>query len=172
MQIIKRRIKVLLPRALLQTSIGAVFIYCVIRAMDTAADSMLVKIIGITSLGASTFIVFARHTSKAARTKSLIGAYIIAMTVGVCCFYIATFFNPELLYAHEILRFEILSAIAFALTMLITIICDMTHPPAVGLSVGLVMHVWQYSSLFIIFSAVVGLAIIQHFLSKWLIDLF
>jgi len=154
-----------------QTTIAFIFIIIVLCALYSVSHTMAFRIIGSTSLGASTFIVFAASANASAHGKAILGGYIISGLVGLL-FYLLVgvvdgyLFNEMYGYTHELF-----GALALASSLLLMVIFDVPHPPAAGLSVGVVVDVWDPNSFIVIAVAVIALAVLRTLLKGKLVNL-
>lgn len=65
----------------------------------------------------------------------------------------------------------IFGAISVGITMFLMVILDTEHPPAVGMSLGLVLNDWNYLTIIFIYTAVVIMYTVKYLLRNVLIDL-
>lgn len=115
-----------------QCFFAAIFIFGILTLMDIAYD-----IVVAASIGASAFIAFTMPHAQSSRARYLIGGYFIGATSGV----VMNYFYSYLLLANIPCSPHMLTAIAGAmavgLAMFFMTVCNMEHPPAVALALGL-----------------------------------
>lgn len=153
-----------------QTVIAFVFIVVVLCALDGLSNTIIFRVIGATSLSASTFIVFATSSSSTARSRSILGGYIVAALVGLFFYLLARLIDWYLFKGTYFHMYEICGALALASSLLLMIAFDMPHPPAAGFSVGIVIDAWDPVSLLVIAVAVIALLILKRLLRHKLIS--
>lgn len=133
-----------------------------------AIDSMFHVAI-LASFGATSFLVFAMPHLRTSQPRSVLGGYIIGITLGVILHHI-TLLIYDLAGYHWI--FPVIAGIGVGFSLLFMTMTNSEHPPAAGLALGLVLQGYDAFSLVIIFSAVTVLMIIKHLLKNWLINLY
>jgi len=116
----------------------------------------------VSSLGASTFIVFAMPTSMVARTRNLVGGH----TVGFICGILFSF----LLNGNFVVS-NLSYALAVGLSIFIMVVIDTEHPPAAGTALSLCMYGFSLNAFLSVFISVTILVIVHHFLKPYMIDL-
>ncbi|MBT3362918.1 MAG: HPP family protein [Chloroflexi bacterium] len=115
-----------------------------------------------TSIGASTFIVFAMPKAVTAQPRSLIGGYLIGLAVGSLSLAIPheTFLPTIAVYAAVV-----------GVAMLLMVVTDTEHPPACGIALGVAISGWSWwVGLTIVITAVI-LTIVHISLARYLKDL-
>lgn len=66
---------------------------------------------------------------------------------------------------------EISSVLAVTLTMFLMALLNYEHPPAAGLSLGLIVEPWTTFTIFVIVVVVALMSLVKYLLQRWLIDL-
>lgn len=74
-----------LGRYVFQCGLATLIVFFILLCLDVLLGPAIV-----TSLGATSFIVFAMPRSRAARPRALLGSYVIGMLVGILCSLAAT----------------------------------------------------------------------------------
>ncbi len=154
---------------------AAVFLMAlVLFLMSVGSNSQLLWALGAGSLASSIFIVFTLPQSLAAEPRRLIGAYCLAIVIGVLTHvFLMHLFHA--VTAHFILQnlrvFWISSALAMGITMVLMIIFNCQHPPAAGVSIVLVLNIQEYTTVAVILFTAILLALINYFLKDYLINL-
>ncbi|MFP3896739.1 MAG: HPP family protein [Anaerolineales bacterium] len=153
-------------RYVLQGALATATILGIFFLLDVLLRSTLVS-----SLGASTFIAFAMPHSRQARSRALVGGYMVGTLCGTLCSLAAdcalaasTGLNPRT-------RLIIFGALAIGLAILIMLVTDTGHPPAAGLALGFVADPWTETTVLFVLSAISLLALTRYFLRHVLIDL-
>ena len=151
-------------RYLGQSLLATLVLWLISTLLDATLGTTLVA-----SLGASTFIVFAMPSSIAARTRSVLGGYLLSAGAGVICTGLALWWGRAQGGAHA--PIVVSGALAVGLSMLLMVSLDCEHPPAAGLALGLVTEPWDWRTLLAALAAVSGLALAHRALRRWLLDL-
>ena len=134
-------------------------------ALDYYSHPPLVGLIGLGSIASSTFILLVRPKSSASRTKNIILSYLFAIFVGIVYQQIIIFFNPHFDH-HMPIHFQSLSVMAVVTIIVIFRRFKIDHPPAVGMTVGLVLESWHYMTILVLISSVTGLLLIPVFFKR------
>lgn len=134
-------------------------------ALDYYSDPPLFGLIGLGSIASSTFILLVRPTGAASRPKNLILCYIFAIFIGIVFQEVIYFFKPPNPH-HLPLHFQALAVMAVVTTIVIFRIVQLDHPPAVGMTLGLVLESWHYMTILVVFSSVLGLLLIPRFFKE------
>lgn len=130
--------------------------------------------VGIGSLSSSCYIIFVTPQSSVATSRRIIGGYVVGIAIGLLIrliltkLYVLTFHETDYHTTH---LFWVSAAITVGLSMLAMIVLSVEHPPAVGMSLVLVLNLQDYVTLLSIFVAALLLALIHWLLKDWLIDL-
>jgi CBS-domain-containing membrane protein len=123
----------------------------------------LQRAVVISSIGATTFIVFMKPTNPFASPRSVIGGHLVGVLVGSAFALIP---RPTAWVA------TVISALAVGATLLLMAIADTEHPPAAGTALSVVMAggKWWVAVLAVLTSAVL-LSGFHHLLRPYLKDL-
>ena len=140
----------------------------VVFTLGGVTSSTILSAIGASSLAASTFIAFGLPDSPVAKAQRMIGSYVIGILVGVFFYWIS---NDTYAWTHwmtVITHKEICSGLAVGLTMLIMFLLDLEHPPAAGLSLGIVIDEWNWWVLIVVLLSIVIIALLRVLMRPWL----
>lgn len=85
------------------------------------------RMVVISAMGASAFIVFALPTTASARAKVVIGSHLAALICGLI------FYFPEMPHYIE-------CPLAVAMTIFLMVALDIEHPPAAGTAIAVVIN--------------------------------
>ncbi len=124
----------------------------------------------IASLGASTFIAFGMPHSYASAPRRIYGGYAVGVFVGLASYYLKLFLlylDPEGFEGINVF----LGALAIGASIFIMVFTNTEHPPAAGLSIGLIFNPWNAQTIVVIVFAIIFLNTSKYFLRNWLIDL-
>ena len=166
MRIIDRGLKKKLGRYLFQCALATLTVLGIFFLLDVLLRAALVS-----SLGATTFIVFAMPHSRTARSRSLLGGYLLGTLCGTLCSLAADCTLAASTGLTPRVRLIIFGALAVGLTILAMVSTDAEHPPAAGLALGFVANPWSQTTLLFVLSAVCLLSLARYLLRHILIDL-
>lgn len=137
---------------ILQSFLAAVALFVIVLVLDK--DKMVV----ISAMGATAFIVFAMPNAASAHSKNVIGGHLVGLILGMIFFFI------DIPYFYE---FPLVVGIAiFVMAAL-----DVEHPPAVGTALAVLINEVSTEVLFIIIAAAVILSVCHYYLRHHLKDL-
>lgn len=124
----------------------------------------------ITSLGATTFIVFALPHSRSAHPRRLLGGYGWGLLTGLACQQLADrlAWEPTLVEGGYAILW---GALAIGLATLLMVATNTEHPPAAGCALSLVLQPWDLRALLFVVATVVLLAATRYALRRVLINL-
>jgi CBS-domain-containing membrane protein len=135
-----------------QSFLAAVALFIIVLALDK--DKMVV----ISAMGATAFIVFAMPNAASANSKNVIGGHLVCLILGMIFFFI------DIPYYYQ---FPLVVGVAiFVMAAL-----DVEHPPAVGTALAVLIHEVSTDVLFIIIAAAVILSVCHYYLRNHLKDL-
>lgn len=129
----------------------------VLFAFGSLSTSIVLGAIGASSLGATCFILFATPQSDTARVRHVWGGYIIGISAGVICHY-GTNLDVVLPVIEPMAFHGLCAAFAIVLASIGMALFRLSHPPAIGMSLGLVLEPWDHWMLIIVFMAVIILS--------------
>ena len=116
------------------------------------------KMVVISAMGATTFIVFAMPNAVSAHSRNVIGGHLVGLILGIIFFFV------EIPYFFE---FPLIVGIAiFVMAAL-----DVEHPPAVGTALAVLINEVSPDVLLIIIATAVILSACHYYLRHYLKDL-
>ncbi len=125
----------------------------------------------IASLGATAFIVFTRPKWYSSDLRRLLGGYFVGIAVGCICFYLSLLpLVPADLTSFK-LTMIFWGALGVGIAIFVMSITDTEHPPAAGITLGLVIGQWNAFTIIFIVSALLFMFLLKKLFYKWLIDL-
>jgi len=151
---------------LLQSFLATLTILFILVFLDVLSHTAI-----IATLGASAFLVFTRPRAYASRPRPLVGGYLVGMAVGIMYYY------ALLLPAHFSISISqptaliVFSAMAVGSAIFLMVVTDTEHPPAAGMSLGLVLNQWDHKTLLFIIFAVIVMAVLRKLLQPYMVDL-
>lgn len=143
-----------------QCTLVVVILAVLFSMLDFLFDTVLVA-----ALGATSFIVFTGPFKEISKARYVIGGYAIGIIVGLI------FFNAFewLSIAHGL--FPVFSALSVGVSMFLMVVFDFEHPPAAGVSLGLMMNGGSIYSVVVALVGILFVLLMRRLLSKLLIDL-
>ena len=159
----------------LQPGLAVIYVAFILFVLNIINQQItLLWAIGVGALSSSCYIIFVTPTSPVARPKRIIGGYFIGTFCGLVMhviltkLYLLTFETSQISHSH---LFWISAAITVGLSMFMMIALNVAHPPAIGVSLVLVLNLQDYTTLILIFLSACLLALIRWLLRNWLINL-
>lgn len=160
----------------LQPLLGVFYIACVLLLLDATAGSAILWAIGSGCLASSCYIVFITPRSVTAQPHRIVGGYIVGITVGVLTHLLLKWIKHHFSLDDGAITtsehlFWISAALTVGIAMFIMVVLNIEHPPAVGLSLVLVLDIEHYGIILAILGAAMVLAILKKILNPWLVNL-
>lgn len=153
-------------RCILQCTLATVTVLGIFFFLDVLLRSTLVS-----SLGASTFIAFAMPHSRPARSRALVGGYMVGTLWGTLCSLAADYSVVVSMGLTPRTRLIVFGALAIGLAILTMLATDTGHPPAAGLALGFVADPWNERTVLFVLGAISLLALARYLLRNTLVDL-
>lgn len=116
------------------------------------------KLVVISAMGATTFIVFAMPKSVSAKTRNVIGGHLVGLASG------AIFFLTAMPYYVEY-------PLAVGLAFWLMVALDVEHPPAAGTALAVVINEVSLDAFITIMLSAVILSQSRYYLRNYLKDL-
>ncbi|MFW5781930.1 MAG: HPP family protein [Candidatus Muiribacteriaceae bacterium] len=149
-----------------QCFLAMVFIFIMLYNLDFLEHTAI-----ISSFGATSFIVFTMPRRYHSDARRLIGGYITGIVTGVI-FHQFAYCTPVMNYIQQPhMCHAIFGSIAVFFAILIMVVFDMEHPPAAGISLGLVMNPFDLKTILFVLASIIFVTIFKHVLKPILIDL-
>jgi len=165
MSVIDKQVSDNLEQYIKQCLMATGVIIAVIASFDIVEQTVI-----IATLGATTFIVFAMSHSYASDPRRIYGGYAIGILIGIVVYYL-----EMLLMMIDPRGFEginlFLGGLAVGASIFLMVFTNTEHPPAAGLSIGLLFNPWTIETIIVIIFAIVFLNSAKYLLRNWLIDL-
>lgn len=135
-----------------QSFLAAVALFIILLVLDKQ------KIVVISAMGATAFIVFAMPNAVSAHSRNVIGGHLVGLVLGMVFFFV------EIPYFFE---FPLVVGIA----IFIMAALDVEHPPAVGTALAVLINEVSTDVSFIIMATALILSICHYYLRHHLKDL-
>lgn len=116
------------------------------------------KLVVISSMAATTFLVFAMPKAVSAKTRNIIGGHLVGLASGAV-FYLTT------------LPFFVEYPLAVGLVFLLMVALDVEHPPAAGTALAVVINEVSLNAFITIMLSAVILSQCRYYLRNHLKDL-
>lgn len=139
-----------------QTILATLVIFIVLFVL-TLRNAVIVA-----SIGATTYIVFARPDSVTAKPRNIIGGHLIGVFLGSLFSLVP---NSSFLASVSIY------SIAIGLSIFIMVILDFEHPPASGTTLGVLINGFSFNLAVTVMASAIMLSLAHFFLSPYLKDL-
>ena len=153
---------------IVQFLIAIVFVTLSLCLLAKFTDTLAFRIIGATSISASTFILLTRPDCESASLFHMLGSYAIALLIGLFAFFINHHLHGSWLQSLIHYQTELIAALAFGVSMIVMLLLKLNHPPAAGLGVAIVINTWDLPSLWVIVGSILLLAIVKRLLMPYL----
>jgi CBS-domain-containing membrane protein len=155
---------------LLHAIYAFLLIFFMMAAVDFPLDTPLLGIIGASAICASIFILLRGIDNPAASYKNIILGYLVAFLVGIIFHELNMKLNDNKVLSELPFFFECLYALAVLIVITLFFIFKINHPPAVGMTLGLVIEHWFPGSLLVFCLAIFGLVVFRFLLSRYPIE--
>ena len=149
---IKEKFKKLWKYYLLQSLLAAAALFVLVLILGK--DKMVV----ISAMGATAFIVFAMPTTVSAQTKNVIGGHLVGLAAGTIFYFIT-------------LPYYIEYPLAVGIAFFIMVALDVEHPPAAGTALAVVINEVSLDAFVTIMLSAVILSQCRYYLRHRLKDL-
>ena len=116
------------------------------------------RMLTISAMGATTFIVFAMPRAVSAQTRNVIGGHLVGLACGMIFLYIGLPYYVEF-------------PLAVMLVFILMVALDVEHPPAAGTALAVLANEVQLNAFITIMVAAVLLSQCRYFVKKYLKDL-
>lgn len=165
MTIIDKYARLYFTQYMKQCFIAIAVVVAILFFLDIARYTLIVA-----SLGSTTFVVFAIPHSYSATAYRISGSYLVGVVIGITLYYTDAYLASLAFINGEILNI-IIGGTAVGASLFIMSITNTEHPPAAGLSMGLIFNSWSVEAIIVIFIALFTLCLCKYLLRKWLINL-
>lgn len=149
---VKGKFKRLWKYYILQSFLAVLVLFILLLIMGKT------KVVVISSMGATSFIVFAMPKSVSAQTRHVIGGHLVGLASG------AIFYYSNLPYLVEY-------PLAVGIAIWIMVALDVEHPPAAGTALAVVINEVSPSVFVTIMASAVILSQCRYYLRHYLRDL-
>ncbi|MCH9644043.1 MAG: HPP family protein [Gammaproteobacteria bacterium] len=159
---------------LIQTLCAVIFILGVLYIFNLVSTSELLWAVGSGALSSSSYVVFGQPHTRSGRPSHIISGYIIGMFSGELIRLVIMYSHPLIHIAIGLNVFYIyaaLAALSVGLSLYLMTFFKVTHPPAAGMALVLVLDMRDYRTLVVIIAAAFLLSLIRHIFRKQLINL-
>jgi CBS-domain-containing membrane protein len=116
------------------------------------------KVVTVSAMGATSFILFAMPTSALAQTRNVLGGHIVGLITGAIFILV-----PLPFYAEY--------GLVVGLATLLMVALDVEHPPAAGTALAVLIHEISWDALITILVSALVLSQCRYYLRSYLKDL-
>ena len=149
---IKSKFKKLWKYYFLQSLLATIVLFILVLVLGRH------KLVTISAMGATTFIVFAMPEAVSAKTRNVIGGHLVGLASGTI-FYLTA------------LPFFVEYPLAVGLAILLMVTLDVEHPPAAGTALAVVINEVSLDAFIIIMLSAVILSQCRYYLRGYLKNL-
>jgi CBS-domain-containing membrane protein len=149
---IKKKFKSLWKYYIGQSLLAATALLIIVLALGKE------KMVTVSAIGATAFIIFAMPKSVSAQTKHVIGGHLVGLAAG------AIFYFTELPYYVEY-------PLVVGIAIFIMVALDVEHPPAVGTALAVVINEVTLNAFIGIMLSAIVLSQCRYYLRGFLKDL-
>lgn len=154
-----------------QSFLAIIYIALVLFVLSKVNSSDALWALGASSLSSSCCLVFGLPQGATSQAKNLIGGYIIGIIVGFIIHLTLIDLMPLLNMHQHLHSFWVLASIAVGITIIVMVVTDTIHPPAVGIALIVVLDMQNYAMIWIILVAAFILALMHYVLRPYLKNL-
>jgi CBS-domain-containing membrane protein len=152
-------------KSTIQTKLRQLWKYYIVQSLLAAAVLLILvlllgqdKMVVVSAIGATAFIVFAMPKTASAQTKNVIGGHLVGLLSGTIFYFTAVPFALE-------------CALAVAIAIFLMVALDIEHPPAAGTALAVVINEVSPDVLVTVLISVVVLSQCRYYLRNHLRDL-
>lgn len=150
-----------------QCLMATVAIMVVLALMDVVEHTAL-----IASLGASAFIAFTMPQAHVSEPRYLIGGYMVGVVVGAALGLGVRWLGLPAGETSRQVAEIVLGGLAVGIAIFVMVLTNTEHPPAAGVSLGLVVNqTWDVVTLAVILAAIISLSLVKWLLRRYLRNL-
>ena len=121
-----------------------------------------------TSLAATACVAFCMPRTRRSHPRYLIGGYCAGLIAGFSAYALLRSLDFDV---EPTTAWVLFGGLAVGLATFLMVVLDVEHPPAVGVSLGLVVNDWDYFAVAILFAAVLAIVSAKSLLKSRLEDL-
>ncbi|MBN2182005.1 MAG: HPP family protein [Sedimentisphaerales bacterium] len=149
---IRQKFKKLWKYYIFQSALAALALFIIVLVLGKE------KVVVISAMGATAFIVFALPKAASAQTRNVIGGHLVGLTIGSLFYYITMPYYVEY-------------PLVVGIAVFIMVAFDFEHPPAAGTALAVVMNEVSWEVFATIMISAVVLSQTRYYLRRYLKDL-
>jgi CBS-domain-containing membrane protein len=150
--VIGQKFRLLWTYYFLQSFLATLALLIIALILDTD------KIVTISSMGATSFIVFAMPTAVSAQTRNVIGGHLVGLACGV-------------IFSLVSLPHPVVYALTVGMAIFLMVALDVEHPPAAGTALAVVIREVSFEVFVTVMISAIILSQCRYFLRHKLKDL-
>ncbi len=172
----KTQLRMIWRHLVWQLIAAVLFVTVVLFALGAVAKSALIWAVGAGALSSSACLVFSAPNSSVSKPSQIFGGYVIGLSVGLLMHILLTTVLADMVLMHSVIGagthvFWACASVAVGVTMLLLVLLGFGHPPAVGVSLVLVLDIRHYTIVWVILFCAFLLAIIRWLFGRYLVNL-
>jgi succinate-acetate transporter protein len=154
---------------LLQSLLVSTLVFIGVALLAYSSHTVILSSIGASSIAASAFICFMLADINSAKVRNILGSYIIAIIAGILCSFIAEQLFAVNFSQYSLIIHIIFSTLAITIAVVLMLVINIEHPPALGLALGLVLDIWDLRTIICIITTIILMVAIKVLLRKKLV---
>ena len=149
---IKEKFKKLWIYYIIQSSMAAIALFVIVFVLGKE------RVVVISAMGATSFIVFAMPKAVSARTRNIVGGHLVGLASGAVFYFAA-------------LPYFVGYPLAVGIAVFLMVALDLEHPPAAGTALAVVVNEVSFDVFVAIVISVLVLSQCRYYLRNRLKDL-
>lgn len=157
-----------------QVLLAVIFILAVIYFFKDSSKVDSLWALGVSSLASSAFLMFTRPLSADLSERRFLLSYVINIGIGLVAHIALHHVFPDKAYmnhAGSFFLFSLVVALALGLSIVLMLLFESKHPPAIGICLILIIDLERYQLMTVIIGGVIVLSVLHHILRPWLRNL-
>jgi CBS domain-containing membrane protein len=143
-----------------------VFMWAVVIAFILFSDSLILSIVGLSSVAASSFIVFMKPDARYARFSNVLGGYCLGVFAGLLSHYVMMRGWVDLMHLPVMVSLGVPAALAIMVAFFLMILFRMEHPPAISMALGVAFVSQGLHSLMLVIASLLLMFAVQKVLGS------
>lgn len=149
---IKSKFKKLWKYYILQSLLAAIAVFVLVLVLGRY------KLVLVSAMGATTFIVFAMPQTVSAKTKNVIGGHLVGLFSGTIFYFTA-------------LPYFVEYPLVVGLAIFLMVVLGLEHPPAAGTALAVVINEVSLEAFIVVMLSAVILSQCRYYMRNYLKDL-
>ena len=158
--------KEMLGYYLVQTAVAALVMFVVFLILRELRQLVIVA-----SLGSSAFTVFAMPNELTARARNVVGGHFCCFVIGILLRSVGMSWFGLPSQPGGTLGTIVLCSVAVGLSLLVMVVFDTEHPPAVGTAIGVLVSGYSWAVAITVLGGAISLSSVKYLLRRRLKNL-